>query len=137
MRAAREHRLPLSVRGGGHDWAGRALREAGLVVDLSAMRRVAVDPAAGTATAQGGATAGDVVAAAGRQVTASSTGDADVYWALRGGGGTFGVVTAARYRLHPVPSVLAGLMLFPLPRHLPCCADTPRSPPRHPTSSPS
>ena len=163
VRAAREHGLPLSVRGGGHDWAGRALREAGLVLDLSAMRGVTIDPAAGTATAQGGATAGDVVAAAaryglapvtgtvkavgmagltlaggygplcgkhglaldnllgadviladGRQVTASSTGDADLYWALRGGGGTFGVVTAARYRLHPVPSVLAGLMLFPL-----------------------
>ena len=161
--AAREHGLPLSVRGGGHDWAGRALRDGGVVLDLSAMRAVTVDPATRTAVAQGGATAGDVVAAAagyglapvtgtvksvgmagltlaggygplcgrhglaldnllgadviladGRHVTASDTGDADLYWALRGGGATFGVVTAARYRLHPLPSVLAGLILFPL-----------------------
>ena len=163
VRAAREHALPLSVRGGGHDWAGRALRDGGLVLDLSAMRGVTVDPAAGTAVAQGGATAGDVVAAAaryglapvtgtvkavgmagltlaggygplcgkhglaldnllgadvvladGQQVTASDTSDSDLYWALRGGGGTFGVVTAARYRLHPLPAILAGLILFPL-----------------------
>ena len=161
--AAREHGLPLSVRGGGHDWAGRALRDGGVVLDLSAMRADTVDPATRTAVAQGGATAGDVVAAAagyglapvtgtvksvgmagltlaggygplcgrhglaldnllgadviladGRHVTASDTGDADLYWALRGGGATFGVVTAARYRLHPLPSVLAGLILFPL-----------------------
>jgi FAD/FMN-containing dehydrogenase len=64
--AAREHDLALSVRGGGHDWAGRALNDAGLVLDLSAMRGVTVDPDAGVAVAQGGATAGDVVAAAGR-----------------------------------------------------------------------
>src|SRR6516164_539906 len=163
VRAAREHGLPLSVRGGGHDWAGRALRDGGVMIDLSAMRGVTVDPAARTAVAQGGATAGDVAAAAagyglapvtgtvkavgmtgltlaggygplcgrhglaldnllgadvtlasGRRVTASDTGDADLYWALRGGGGTFGVVTAARYRLHPLPQVLAGLILFPL-----------------------
>jgi len=50
----------------------------------------------------------------GRRVTASDTGDADLYWALRGGGGTFGVVTVGRYRLHPLPSALAGLILFPL-----------------------
>jgi len=163
VRAAREHALPLSVRGGGHDWAGRALRHDGLVLDLSALRGVTVDPATRTAVAGGGATAGDVVAAAatcglapvtgtvkavgmagltlaggygplcgthglaldnlagadvvladGRQVTASDTGDADLYWALRGGGGTFGVITSARYRLHPLPAVLAGLILFPL-----------------------
>ena len=163
IRAAREHGLPLSVRGGGHDWAGRALRHDGLVLDLSAMRGVTVDPATRTAVAAGGATVGDVVAAAapyglapvtgtvkavgmagltlaggygplcgqhglaldnlagadvaladGRQVTASDTGDAELYWALRGGGGTFGVLTSARYRLHPLPAVLAGLILFPL-----------------------
>src|SRR5260221_3708223 len=66
VRAAREHRLPLSVRGGGHDWAGRALNDGGLVLDLSAMRGVTVDPGARTAVAQGGATVGDVVAAAAR-----------------------------------------------------------------------
>ena len=163
IRAAREHGLPLAVRGGGHDWAGRALCDGGLVLDLSAMRGVTIDPATRTAAAQGGATAGDVAAvaagyglapvtgtvkavgmtgltlaggygplcgrhglaldnlvgadvtlASGQRVTASDTGDADLYWALRGGGGTFGAVTAARYRLHPLPQVLAGLILFPL-----------------------
>ena len=72
IRAAREHGLPLSVRGGGHDWAGRALRDGGVVLDLTAMRQVSVD--AGTAVAQGGATAGDVVAAAGRDGLAPVTG---------------------------------------------------------------
>src|SRR5262245_55437188 len=56
IRAARAHRLPVSVRGGGHDWAGRAVRHGGLVVDLSAMRRVVVDPEARVATVAGGAT---------------------------------------------------------------------------------
>jgi FAD/FMN-containing dehydrogenase len=163
VRAARQHDLPLSVRGGGHDWAGRALTEGGIVLDLSAMRAVTVDTANSTALAQGGATTGNVVAAArsfglapvtgtvkavgmvgltlaggygplngkhglaldnlveanvvladGRRVTASDASDPDLYWALRGGGGTFGVVTAARYRLHPIETVLAGLILFPL-----------------------
>jgi FAD/FMN-containing dehydrogenase len=63
VRTAREHGLPLSVRGGGHDWAGRALCDGGLVADLSAMRDVMVTTA-WTAIAGGGATAGDVVAAA-------------------------------------------------------------------------
>src|ERR1700716_941683 len=55
VRAARRHGLPLSVRGGGHDWAGRALRDEGLVLDLSAMRQVTVDTAAKIATVAGGA----------------------------------------------------------------------------------
>ena len=71
---AREHDMPLSVRGGGHDWAGRALNDGGLVVDLTAMRAVTVDPDAGTATAQGGATTGDVVAPAGSLGLAPVTG---------------------------------------------------------------
>src|SRR5215831_14211080 len=53
VRCAREYSLPLSVRGGGHDWAGRALRHDGLVIDLSHMRRVDVDPKAPVATIQG------------------------------------------------------------------------------------
>lgn len=163
VQAARAQDLPLSVRSGGLDWTGRALREDGLVVDLSAMRGIIVDAENGIAHAQGGATAGDIVAAAhryglapvtgtasaagmaglaltggygpltgkhglaldnllkaeiiladGRRVTASSTEDRDLYWALRGAGGNFGVVASATYRLHPVVSVLAGLMLFPL-----------------------
>ena len=161
--AAREHDLPLSVRGGGHDWAGRALTNGGLVIDLTSMRAVTIDPGAGIATTQGGATAGDVVAPAGqfglapvtgtvkavgmagltlgggygplcgkhglgadnllsarvvladgRIVTADDAHDPDLLWALRGGGGSFGVVTSARYRLHPLASVTAGLLLFGL-----------------------
>src|ERR1700760_1389071 len=62
---AREHDLPVSVRGGGHDWAGRAVSDGGLVIDLTSMRAVNVDSDGGRATAQGGATTGDVVAPAG------------------------------------------------------------------------
>jgi FAD/FMN-containing dehydrogenase len=163
VRAAREHGMPLSVRGGGHDWAGRALCHEGMVLDLSGMRHVSVNPAARMAVAGGGATAGDVAAAAapfglapvtgivnavgmaglalaggygplngkhglvldslagarvvlgdGRVVTASETDDADLYWAIRGGGGTFGAVAQARYRLYPLDSVLTGLIVFPI-----------------------
>jgi FAD/FMN-containing dehydrogenase len=163
VRVAREYGLPLSVRGGGHDWAGRALRDGGLVLDLSALRGVTIDADTGVAVAQGGATAGDVVAAAarhglapvtgavkavgmagltlaggygplngkhglaldnllgadvvladGRRATAGGAADADLYWALRGGGGNFGVVATTRLQLHPLASVLAGMMLFPL-----------------------
>ncbi len=62
--AAREHAVPLSLRAGGHDWAGRCLRHDGLVIDLTRMRQVEVDPVAGVATVAGGATAVDVVEAA-------------------------------------------------------------------------
>jgi FAD/FMN-containing dehydrogenase len=55
VRAARRHGLPLSVRGGGHDWVGRALRDGGLVIDLTRMRDVAADPRALVATVAGGA----------------------------------------------------------------------------------
>ncbi|MFF9329367.1 FAD-binding oxidoreductase [Streptomyces sp. NPDC014776] len=163
VRLARTHRLPLAVRGGGHDWAGRALVDGGLVLDLSALRAVAVDRASGTAVAQGGARAGDVleatrthglapvtgtvkavglagvtlaggygllagrcglaldnllgarvVLADGRAVTASPEEHPDLFWALRGGGGNFGVVTELHLALHPVSTVLAGMLLFPL-----------------------
>jgi FAD/FMN-containing dehydrogenase len=63
VRVARERNLLLSVWGGGHDWAGRSLRDRGLVIDLSKMRRVEVDVKAQVATAEGGATAGDLIAA--------------------------------------------------------------------------
>jgi hypothetical protein len=65
VRAARRHGLPVSVRDGGHDWAGRALRDDGLVIDLTGMRDVTVDPQALVATVAGGARAEDVAAAAG------------------------------------------------------------------------
>jgi FAD/FMN-containing dehydrogenase len=71
---ARDHHLPLSVRGGGHDWAGRALRPGGLVIDLTGMRQVAVDSKAQTATAGGGATAGEVIAAAASYGLVAATG---------------------------------------------------------------
>ena len=165
VRAARHHDMPLSVRGGGHDYAGRALRDGGVVVDLTGMREVRVDMAAGTATVGGGATIRDVVTATapyglapvagtagpvgltgftlgggygplagraglaldnllaaevvladGRLVTADAEHEPELYWALRGGGGNFGVVTSMRLRLHPVPRFLSGIILFPWSR---------------------
>jgi FAD/FMN-containing dehydrogenase len=162
VRAARDAGLSLSVRSGGHDWAGRALRAGGLVVDLTAMRAVTVDPPARTATVQGGALTSDLLAATtpyglvtatgvvspvglaglttvggygsligrygltldnllgaevvladGSTVTAGPDDDGELYWALRGGGGNFGVVTELRYRLHELSAVLAGILMFP------------------------
>src|SRR5215469_14459417 len=162
MHIARKHDFPLSVRGGGHDWAGRALRDGGLVIDLSRMRRVQVDAAGPRATFAGGATGMDVIAAAaphglaavtgnvgavgmagfllaggygplttrfglaidnlvgaeviladGRRVWADASQNADLFWALRGGGGNFGVITSMRIRLHEVREILAGFILFP------------------------
>jgi FAD/FMN-containing dehydrogenase len=74
IRAANDHRLPVSVRGGGHDWAGGALREGGLVIDLTQMRHVAVDADARAATVGGGATASEVVSAAAPHGLAAATG---------------------------------------------------------------
>jgi FAD/FMN-containing dehydrogenase len=162
VRTARAHALPLSVRGGGHDWAGRAICDDGLVIDLSEMRQVDVEPSAQIATVQGGARARDVIAAAarhglvavtgscgavgmtgltlgggygalssryglaldnllsveivladGRRVIANPRKHSELFWALRGGGGNFGVVTAMRIRLHAHPKLLAGLILYP------------------------
>jgi FAD/FMN-containing dehydrogenase len=158
VQVAREHGLPLSVRGGGHDWLGRAVRDRGLVVDLTGMRRVTVDTAAAVATVEGGATVGDVIGAAaphglvaaagtvggvgmagltlgggygpllgrfglaadnllGAEVVLADgsivTAGPDLLWALRGGGGNFGVVTAMRIRLHPAARLLAGFALHP------------------------
>ncbi|WP_424190178.1 FAD-binding oxidoreductase [Actinokineospora sp. G85] len=161
VRAAREKGLPLSVRGGGHDWAGRALADGGLTLDLSPMRQVSVDPATAVATVAGGATAADVAAAAqraglvavtgtagsvgmagltlgggygplsgrfglaadnllsaevvladGTLITADDEHNPELLWALRGGGGNFGVVTTMRVQLHAVPAVLAGMIMY-------------------------
>ncbi len=157
------HGLPVSVRGGGHDWAGRAIREGGVVIDLSAMRGVRIDPAHAVAEVQGGALASDlldaaaahglataagavrgvgmvgmtmaggyggligrfglaldnlisaeVVLADGSTVHAGPDGDPELLWALRGGGGNFGVVTSAEFRLHPLGPVLGGMVMYPL-----------------------
>jgi len=162
VRTARAHNLPLSVRGGGHDWAGRALRHDGLVVDLSGMRGVEVDHQARVAKVGGGATAIDLITAAAPHGLAAATGtvgavgmvgmtlgggygpltsryglaldnlleakvvladgqvvvangfeNAELFWALRGGGGNFGVVVSITVRLHPIDKLLAGLILFP------------------------
>ncbi|GAB3839109.1 FAD-dependent oxidoreductase [Kribbella italica] len=146
------------MRGGGHDFAGRALREGGLVIDLGDMREVWV--ADGEAVAGGGARAADVVAAAapyGLNVATGTAGvvgmagltlgggygpllgtaglaadnllsaevvladgrivstddDPELLWALRGGGGNFGVVTEMGIRLHPDRGLVGGLVLFP------------------------
>jgi FAD/FMN-containing dehydrogenase len=161
IRAARDCGLPLSVRGGGHDWAGRALCE-GIVIDLGRMRGVVVDRDYCAARISGGARAADVTAVAdplglaavtgtcggvgmaglalgggygpligrfglaldnlvatevvlsdGRIVTAAPDSEDELFFALRGGGGNFGVVTAMRYRLHRLPSVRSGLLFYP------------------------
>jgi hypothetical protein len=159
VRAARSADLPLSVLGGGHDWAGHAIRDDGLVVDLRPMRQVTVDGA--QARVGGGATVSDVLDAArphgyaavvgtvgsvgfagvtlgggygtligiaglgvdnllaaevvladGTVVTADSEHEPGLFWALRGGGGNFGVVTEMRARLHPFATVTAGVVAF-------------------------
>jgi FAD/FMN-containing dehydrogenase len=165
VRFARETNTPASVRGGGHSVTGSALIDDGLVIDLSAMRVVEVDPEKRTARAQGGGTWGDLdsatqafglattggivpstgiggltlggglgylnrkyglacdnllsaelVIASGETVRASSEENKDLFWALRGGGGNFGVVTSFEYRLYPVGPVLGGELIFPLDR---------------------
>jgi FAD/FMN-containing dehydrogenase len=162
IRAARVHGLPLSVRGGGHDWAGRALRHRGLVIDLTEMRNVEVNSIAMVAAVGGGTTGTDlalattphglaavtanvgsvglagfllgggygplttrfglgldnllgaeIVLADGRIVWADDAQNQDLFWAIRGGGGNFGVVTQMRIRLHTLRGVLAGVILFP------------------------
>ncbi len=74
VRWVRSHGLPLSVRGGGHDFAGRALRKHGVVIDCSLMRRVSINPETRTARIQGGATAGDLIGAAQNYGLATTTG---------------------------------------------------------------
>jgi FAD/FMN-containing dehydrogenase len=162
LRAAHSHRLPVSVRGGGHDWAGRAVRHGGLVIDLSGMREVDVYPGSRAASVAGGATATDLIAAAapyglaaatgtvgavgmagltlgggygplngrfglaldnllgadvvladGRLVVADAIDEPELFWALRGGGGNFGVVTSLHVRLHLMWRLLAGYIFYP------------------------
>jgi hypothetical protein len=159
---AHDNELLLAVRGGGHGVAGHALCDGGLVIDLSAMRAVDVNPEGLTARAQGGCTLGDldretqryglatplgvvtetgiagltlsggighlrrkhglscdnlvsaqVVTADGSVLTASDSENEDLFWAIRGGGGNFGVVTSLEYRLHPVgPEVFVCFVFY-------------------------
>jgi FAD/FMN-containing dehydrogenase len=163
VRVARRYNLPLSVRGGGHDWTGRALRSDGLVIDLTRMGEVAIDPRSRVAIVYGGASAREVAAAAGahglvaalgncgmvgmagltmvggygplnglyglaadnllgaevvladgRRVTAGPDEEPELFWAIRGGGGNFGVVTALRIQLHEKRHMIAGPIVYPL-----------------------
>ena len=161
---ARDHGLLLAVRGGGHNIAGLALCDDGIVVDLSKMKAATVDASARRVVVEGGATLADfdaatqahglatpvginsttglagltlgggfgwlsrkhgmtvdnlesaeVVTAAGEVVRASADQHPDLFWALRGGGANFGVVTRFEFRLHPVgPDVLSGLIVYPI-----------------------
>jgi hypothetical protein len=159
---AREQDLVLSVRGGGHNVAGHAVCDGGVVLDLSVMKKVHVDPDRQVARAGAGLTLGEldratqayglatplgvvsdtgiagltlggglgwlngryglacdnlvaaeVVTADGRLLQVSQDEHPDLFWALRGGGGNFGVVTSFLYRLHPVGPVLAGAISYP------------------------
>ena len=166
MRLARTAGLEVSVRGGGHNVAGRAVVDHGLMIDLSPMKGIHVDSSTRTARAQGGvlwrelnretqlhglATTGGVVGstgiagltlggglgwlmpryglaldnlraaemvtADGRVVRASAEENADLFWAIRGGGGNFGIATSLDYTLHQVgPIITGGVVAHPVPR---------------------
>jgi FAD/FMN-containing dehydrogenase len=159
----REHDLETAIRSGGHNGPGLSLVDDGLVIDLSGMTGIRVDPDAGTVTVEPGCTWGDidhatnafglatvsgiisttgvggltlggghgyltrkygltidnllgvdVVLADGNLVRASETEHPDLFWAVRGGGGNFGVVTSFEFQLHPVDTVVAGPMFWPI-----------------------
>src|SRR5579864_4987540 len=157
--------LPLAVRAGGHSRLGFGMCDGGVVIDLSAMKRVEVDIGKRVARAEAGALVRDldtatqhfglattsggcptvgiagftlgggegrlmekygaacdnllsaqVVTVDGRQVEASQKSNPDLFWAIRGGGGNFGVVTALEYQLHPVGEVVSGALMYPVGR---------------------
>jgi FAD/FMN-containing dehydrogenase len=163
LEVGRESGVDVAIRGGGHSVPGFGTVDDGLVIDLSAIRNVHVDPDARRAHVGGGATLGDidhathafglaapfgvlsttgvggltlgggqgyltrryglaidnlmsadVVLADGTFVRAGAEENADLFWALRGGSGNFGIVTSFEFQLHPVSTVVAGPMLWPL-----------------------
>jgi hypothetical protein len=160
---ARGHELPLAVRGGGHNGGGLGSVDDGVVVDLSLLRSVSVDPDTRSVRVGGGCTwaevdavthehglavpcgvisttgvggltlggglghltrgygltidnllAAEVVLADGQYVTASADQEPDLFWALQGGGGNFGVVTEFTFRAHPVADVVGGPTFWPI-----------------------
>lgn len=161
---ARDHDLSFSIKAGGHNVAGLALVDNGLMIDLTLMNSVQVDEANRTGRVEGGATWGDfdketqafglattggiatttgiagltlgggigylnrkyglacdnlisadVVTADGELRTASKDSNPDLFWAIRGGGGNFGVVTSFEFQLHPVGPLFGGVLAWPLP----------------------
>ena len=159
---ARETGLEISIRGGGHNIAGRSVTDGGLMIDLAEMKGMYVDPEARTIRAQGGviwsefnretavhglavtggaiSTTGiagltlggglgwlmgihglaadnllsvELVNADGTVLNVTAESDPDLFWALRGGGGNFGVATSLEYRLHPLSEVVGGLVAHP------------------------
>ncbi len=163
IRFARDNDLPLAVRAGGHSVPGFGTCDGGLVIDLSRMRGVRIDPVHKTARVEGGATWGDlnsagyafglattggiisstgvagltlgggigyldrgfglscdnlvsadVVTADGRLLHASERENDDLFWALRGGGGNFGVVTSLKFKLHEVKDIYGGPIFYEL-----------------------
>jgi FAD/FMN-containing dehydrogenase len=165
IRFARAHDMALSIKGGGHNVAGKAVCDGGLLIDPSAMKSIRVDPVSRTVRAEpgvvgaeldretqafglatpvgtvsstgiAGLTLGggqswlaskhglaidnllsvDIVTADCELRTASATQNPDLFWAVRGAGHNFGVVTSFEYRVHPVGSVLGGLVVHPLAR---------------------
>ena len=159
---ARKHHLPLAIRSGGHSLAGFGSVDDGVVLDLSRMKAISIDPDRQIATVQpgvtseelapvaaryglglstgdaptvgvGGLTLGggigfmvrkygltidsllsaDIVTANGRFLTVSADEHADLFWALRGGGGNFGVVTSFEFQLRPVGTILGGPIVYP------------------------
>jgi FAD/FMN-containing dehydrogenase len=160
---ARAAGLEVSIRGGGHNVAGRAVTDGGVMIDLAEMKAIAVDADRATATAEGGASWGDLneatsahglavtggtvsgtgiagytlggglgwlmakyglavdnllavelVTAEGDILHVDATSHGDLFWALRGGGGNFGVATSFTYKLHPVRTVVGGLIAHPI-----------------------
>jgi FAD/FMN-containing dehydrogenase len=160
---AQRQGLEVSIRGGGHNVAGRAVTEGGVMIDLAEMKGIAIDPEAATATAEGGviwaelndaaaehglavtggAVSGtgiagytlggglgwlmanhglaadnllavELVTAEGDVLHVDATSHSDLFWALRGGGGNFGVATSFIYRLHPVATIVGGLIAHPI-----------------------
>jgi FAD/FMN-containing dehydrogenase len=166
VRFARSHSLAISVKAGGHDYAGNTVGDGGLLIDVGSMRSVHVDPVTRRATVEAGATwrdvdeatqahglatpggtvsnvgvagftlgggagwltpkhglavdnllVAEVVTADGSIVRASEEENSDLLWALRGGGGNFGIVTRFEYALHDVgPEVYAGQVMYPVER---------------------
>jgi len=166
VKLAQKLNLEVAVRGGGHNVAGRATVDAGLMIDLAPMKGIHVDPHTRTARAQGGVTwaefnretqlhglavtggvvsstgiagltlggglgwlmgkhglaldnllAVELVTAEGRVLRVSKDEEPDLFWALRGGGGNFGVATSFEYQLHPVgPAITGGLVAHPFER---------------------